>query len=113
MSGYEYEAVVARHFQGKGYKCKVTSKSGDFGADIIAVHIKSGKSAAVQCKFFGYGNKVGIDAVYQAIGGKEYYECDEAWVVTNSEYTTQAQVMAKKTGVKLKHVIVIKPKEKQ
>jgi HJR/Mrr/RecB family endonuclease len=50
MNGYEFEEYIAKLLIKLGYKsATVTKKSGDFGADIIAVD-KNNKRVAVQCK---------------------------------------------------------------
>ena len=105
---FNYEKLCANHFQSKGYTCALTPKSGDYGADIIATDIRNGKKIAIQCKFYGKGHKVGIKAVQEVISAKQYYKCNEAWVVSNSVYTAQAEELAEETGVELKTLVVKK-----
>ena len=35
MSGEEFEVWLKYYFENKGYRAKLTSKSGDFGADLV------------------------------------------------------------------------------
>lgn len=98
MSGYEFEEYLKALFKRLGYKAVVTKKSGDYGADLV---LKGGKRIVVQAKRYRKKNNVGINAVREVYGAKAYYEADEAWVVTNSYYTRQANELARKCEVKL------------
>jgi len=98
MDGYQFEEFIAQCLNSIGYKTEVTKKSGDYGADIIAQ--KQGTKIAIQVKHFS--NKVEYKAVQQALSGKSFYVCNEAWVVTsNQDFTRQAKLGATKLGVKL------------
>ena len=99
---YSYETACAMSLEKDGYSCDVTPKSGDYGADIIATDKKTGRKVAIQCKLYSVGHKVGIKAVQEVVSAKTYYQCDEAWVMTNSSYTNAAQEFAMKTGAELK-----------
>lgn len=94
--GLAYEHQVAKKLSRIGYHgVKVTKATGDFGADVIAT--KRGVKYAIQCKH--YTGKVGVNAVQQALSGKEYYKCNKAMVITNSTFTPAAVKLAKSTGV--------------
>ena len=100
MSGYDYEKLVAKKLLKDGFKsADVTQKSGDFGADIIAIDRKR-KKVAVQCK--KYSEAVGIRSVQEVLAAMQYYKCEYAMVVTNSTFTPAAKEMAKATRVILK-----------
>ncbi len=97
MSGIEFEEFLIQFFQERGYIVTGTPKNGDFGADLI---VKSNvDKIAVQAKC--YVNSVGIEAVYQAIAGMNYYGCDSAMVITNSRFTSRAVELAKRARVEL------------
>ena len=99
-NGHEYERFVAWYLGKNGYKSiEITKKTGDFGADIICLDSTGKKRIAVQCKM--YAKPVGYKAVEEALGAMHYYNCDEAMVVTNNDYTKQAETAARRTGVKL------------
>lgn len=100
MTGIEFESFVKDFLVHKGAQCEMTPASGDYGADIIA-NI-SGKRIAIQCK--RYKDRVGFDAVKEALSGKVYYGCDEAWVISNSKYSQQAIQASRKMNVKLVNV---------
>lgn len=97
MDGKEFELFLALLFKKYGYKTKVTKYQGDYGADLII--IKNRKSIAIQAK--RYNSNVGIKAVQEIIGAKGYYKTNEAWVVTNSQYTQAAIQLARTNNVTL------------
>lgn len=98
MSGYEFEEYLKLLFNQLGYKALLTKKSGDYGADLV---LKGKNKIVVQAKRYKKKNNVGISAVREVYGAKAYYGADEAWVITNSYYTKQANELACKCNVKL------------
>lgn len=99
MSGEVYERYVGYKLMSIGYKdLNFTPASKDFGADIIATD-SDGKKVCIQCK--RYENAVGIDAVQEINSARQYYDCDDAIVATNSTFTPSAKELAKKVGVVL------------
>ncbi|MGE6575331.1 restriction endonuclease [Paenibacillus xylanexedens] len=97
MDGFQFEQYLGHLFRSQGYKAEVTKAIGDFGADLILV--KEGKRIAVQAK--RYSKNVGIKAVQEAQSSIAHYGTDEAWVVSNSEYTSAAYELAKSNKVRL------------
>lgn len=98
MTGYEFERYLESLFRALGYKSSTTSKSGDYGADLL---LKGENSIVLQAKRYGYKNNVSLNAVREVYGAKAYYQTDEAWVITNSFYTKQAKELAKACKVRL------------
>lgn len=97
MSGEEFEQFLALLFKKRGFKVSMTKASGDYGADII---LKDRKDIiAVQAK--RYSSTVGVKAVQEVIGAMRMYEATEAWVVTNSYFTRQAEKLAETNEVYL------------
>ena len=87
LSPFEFETWVSHFLQKQGYRAYTTQKSGDYGIDVIAE--KDQTKIAIQVK--KYQQAVGIKAVQEVISGANYYECNEAWVVTSaSAFTTAA-----------------------
>lgn len=97
MEGLRFERYLAELFKCQGYRTEVTQGSGDYGVDLILT--RQGQRIAVQAK--RYKNNVGLEAVQQVQAGKAKYNCSEAWVVTNSNYTDQAVTLAKANQVRL------------
>jgi restriction system protein len=95
MDGIEFEHYLQKLLSFVGYiQVSVTQGSGDFGADLLAT--REGLKYAVQAK--RYKGKVGVEAVYQVMGGQAYYSCQRTMVITNSKFTKAAHELAKKSG---------------
>lgn len=97
MDGITFEKYLGELFRNLGYEAKVTQESGDFGADLILK--KAGKKIVVQAK--RYTKNVGIKAVQEAQASIAHYKANEAWVVTNSDFTEAAYALAKSNQVQL------------
>ena len=97
MSGTEFELFCKSLLEELGFEVDMTPSTGDYGVDLIAR--KDGKSTAVQCK--RWNKKVGVKAIQEVIAGKQYYNTDEASIITNNYFTKNAIQLAKKTGVEL------------
>ena len=116
MSGYDFEDYLKVLFKKLGYKPQVTKKSGDFGADLV---LKGKNKIVIQAKRYGYKNNVSLDAVREVYASKAFYKADEAWVITNSFYTKQAEMLAEACEVRLlnrydlqKFIVEIDPDKK-
>ena len=98
MKGYQFEAYLQVLFKELGYQPIVTQKSGDYGADVV---LKGRNKIVIQAKRYGTKHKVSMDAVREVLAAMFFYKADEAWVITNSFFTKQAETLAKACGVKL------------
>lgn len=97
MTGVQFEEYLRILYSSAGYQVKTTPTSGDFGADLLLE--KGEQRIAVQAK--RYKANVGIKAVQEIASAKIHYKANEAWVVTNSNYTKAATQLAESNGVKL------------
>ena len=98
LSPYEYEEYVAEELRREGFTdVDTTPKSGDFGADVLAMDGEW--RVCVQCKRYAPGHPVGVKAVQEVYSAKDYYGCDEAYIYTTSDYTKAAVDMAAELGV--------------
>lgn len=97
LSGIEFEEYLLAHFIKLGYKGTLTPKTNDYGADLILK--KGNDKIVVQAK--RYSNKVGIEAVQQIIGAREYYKANKGMVVTNNYFTPNAINLAASSGIEL------------
>jgi hypothetical protein len=94
VTGHDFERHVAVVLRKNGYHVRVTPGSGDYGVDLIL-----NKHIAVQVKF--YGTPITLTAVQEVVAGKAVYNCDEAWVITNSVFTPTAKKLAEFNKVRL------------
>lgn len=97
MSGEEFEDFLQVHFSKQGYKASLTPKTADYGADLVLK--KNKEKIVVQAK--RWKNRVGVEAVQQAVASTAYYKADRAMVVTNSYFTENAKALAKANKVEL------------
>jgi hypothetical protein len=98
MSGREFELYLADLLRKAGViDVATTPISGDQGGDLLFTWNR--RRYVIQAK--RYTASVGNKAVQEAHAAKGYYGCDEAWVLTNSQFTTSAKSLAKELGVTL------------
>jgi HJR/Mrr/RecB family endonuclease/uncharacterized protein (DUF697 family) len=97
MTGEEFEEFLACCFRNVGYAVEMTPKTGDFGADLILS--KAGKKTVIQAK--RYQGKVGNSAVQEVVSAVKYYGAQDAIVITNSKFTSNAHKLAQANGVQL------------
>ncbi len=93
----EFEDFIAHLFRLNGYEQVQTSYSADFGADIIVK--KDALKTAVQVKRYFELHKVGVSDINQIIGAQQYYQCDQALMITTSSYTPAAKKLAESANV--------------
>ena len=96
--GHGFEDRLREFFNLSGYACGKVSNSSDQGVDLILV--VDDIRYAIQCKFYS-SNSVGNDAVQQVNAGKALYKCSHALVITNSNYTKSARILAQANKVDL------------
>ncbi|KRQ29125.1 MULTISPECIES: restriction endonuclease [Mycobacteroides] len=90
MSGVDFETFVAARMHGAGWHIETTSASSDYGVDLIATNRRD--VVAVQCK--RYSKTVGVRAVQEVVAGARHYDCTRTMVVSNQDFTRQAQALA-------------------
>lgn len=97
MSGTMFERYLEQFFKRQGWQVKRIGGKGDYGADLILS--SATKKVVIQAK--RWKKNVGYEAIQQAYTSKDVYGCSEAWVITNSGFTSQARDGAKRLDVKL------------
>ncbi len=97
LSGIEFEICLKALFEKMGYKATLTKTSGDFGADLIIE--KNGKRAIVQAK--RYNQTVGVRAIQEIVSARAHYKIYDAFVVTNSDFSAEADKLAGEAEVNL------------
>ena len=95
MDPYQFEEYIGGLLEEEGFSIEMTPKSGDFGVDLIAK--RENRKVAVQVKYYREGNKVGVQDLNQVLGGRNYYNCDTAMMVTSSSLTNSAWELANNT----------------
>ena len=91
MSGTRFEDQMVIWLKSCGYNPVVKTQYYDWGIDILAT--KDAISYGVQVK--RSARRVGVNAVRAAVAGLNSYGCDQAMVLTNATFTTQAQSLAR------------------
>lgn len=97
LTGEEFEEYLFNLFKNLGYEVELTPASNDYGADLILT--KGNEKIVVQAK--RYSAPVGISAVQEVIGAKNYYKANKCMVVTNNYFTPNAIELAKSNDVEL------------
>ena len=83
---FEFERLVGKLFEKKGYKVEVTKKTGDLGVDLLAK--AANDTIAIQVKH--WQASVGGPDVHKTLGSMFTYGANRAMVVTTSDFTKQA-----------------------
>ena len=89
---FEFERLVAKLFERKGYKTTVTRERGDFGVDVIAE--AGSDKIAIQVKH--WQASVGGPDVHKTVGSMITYGANRAMGVTSSDFTNQAYEIQKR-----------------
>lgn len=97
MPGKVFEEYLKGLLKQRGYKVRLHSVTGDFGANLIIT--KCHKRIVVQVK--RYKKKVGLKAVQEIVSAKDHYNADDCWVITNNYFTDLAVDLAKENNVVL------------
>lgn len=98
FEGWKFEEYIAKLLKKYGYKTTVTSRSGDYGVDVIAVDPNKVRYA-IQCKC--YSNKLGNSPIQEVVAGMKKYNCQVGVVATNNYFTENAKELARVNDVKL------------
>ena len=99
MTGWEFERWLEALFLRLGFRVERTPFRGDYGADFVLTW--SGVRIAVQAK--RSSRLVGVQAVQQVVAARAFYDCELSMVVTNSYFTEQAMLLARKNHVRIRH----------
>ena len=99
MTGWEFERWLGLFFEDIGFSVERTPYRGDFGADFILTW--NGIRIAVQAK--RSSGLVGVRAVQEIVAARAFYNCERAMVVTNSYFTDQAMLLARKNDVRIRY----------
>lgn len=90
---WEFEQLIADHFDFGRYEAEVTSGSGDKGMDVL-ISKRGNPVAGIQAKLYAESNKVGSPEVRDTIGAGVQGGLDSVFIVTAGRYTSQAHQAA-------------------
>jgi len=97
MTGPEFEKFLQWFFAQQECLVIKTKTGHQQGTDFIL--ITQNIRIAVEAK--RWSSKVGNRAVQQINSGRSHYHCNQAWVITNNFFTTQAKELAQSCDVRL------------
>jgi curved DNA-binding protein CbpA len=97
MTGRQFEVLLEHFFANKGYRVARIGGRSKFGADLLLKDAHG--RAIVQAR--RWTGMVGHDAVQQAVAAMAHYGAARALVVTSSNYSQHAVMVAKSNGVTL------------
>lgn len=103
MNEYDFEELVAKVWEKRGWDTTVTQGSNDRGIDVIAKKDSPfSQKHLIQAKKYASGNKVGAPEIqqYSSLRHQEA-DVDAIIVVTTSSFSRQAEQAAKDLNVKL------------
>ena len=98
-SDRDFEKLIARLFIRMGYHVKLTPKTADYGADIVAE--KGKERVVVDAKKWKKGHHVGDGEVRSILGAMHYFGANKAILVTTSNFTRKAREQAKGAPIEL------------
>lgn len=97
ISGEDFEILLNDIFERLGYKCLLTKKSHDYGADLI---VEKGKNKAIiQAKC--YTKTVGVKAIQEIVSARNHYCVNDTIVATNNYFSKEARLLAVENNVML------------
>lgn len=99
LSPFEFEEFVADLFNEMGYNARATSKSADYGVDVIAEN--GAERVAIQVKRHQPSNKVGAPTVQKTLGSRYKADADMTVIVTTSHFTGPAFEQARDAPIEL------------
>lgn len=97
-----FEAIIAAIYKKQGFEVYLTPYSNDKGVDVVV--LKGGENYLIQAKQTRF--LVGNEAIQEVYTAKKYYEgrfkeLFDLIVITNNDYSSSAEILAKSNGIKL------------
>lgn len=102
LDGHEFEHFIADLWARRGWNTDVTSQSSDKGIDVVATKaFPYPKKVLIQTKRYRGTNSVSGPELQKYASLKQRENVDEVVVITTSEFTNQAEVIADDFNIKL------------
>lgn len=110
MNSYEYEHIVAEHYEHLGYKTEVSQQSNDYGLDVLATKGKT--KIAIQAKMYGGSSRpVNRQMIMELQGVKNFFDCTKAVLATNGRVLENANEVAEKLKIEIINIPAIRTKK--
>lgn len=94
LSPADFELAIGELFRALGYQClRRVGGAGDLGVDLIGCD-PHGRPVIVQCKRYGFTNRVGSPAIQTFLGMVVHHGAERGIFVTTSGYTAPAIALA-------------------
>jgi tetratricopeptide (TPR) repeat protein len=97
MTGTDFVNFLADFFENKGYHVRKNPPTHDFGADLIVDRFEETIAVQAKCR----KQTVGITAVQEVHGARDYYPTRRAMVISVGGFTNPAVKLANRLGVEL------------
>lgn len=79
---------------------ELTKSTADYGCDVYCTD-KNGDKIVIQCKRYQKGKNIGNKYIDNTISAKLFYEAKKGIIVTTSDFTENAKIIAKKAEIEL------------
>lgn len=103
ISWDQFEKLVCKFFEGKGYKARVTASGPDGGVDVELR--RSGRKEMVQCKHWK-ATRVGVSVVREIIGVIQIEKYQRGFIITSGLFSQDAWDYAKRPEVAGKVILI-------
>ena len=94
ISSSEFETLIAKFFESKGYTVKRAETSNDYGFDLMIEDFEGHRKTIIEIKKYNRNSKVSINTIHQVFGTMNICEADYAIVITTSDFTSSAKNFA-------------------
>lgn len=98
LSPSEFEAFICCMVGKLGYEVRPISIGEDIGIDALAMN--EFDKIGIQIKKY-IKRKINLSMIYHTYGAAAYYDCSKAVIITLSELTPKADIVANKLGVEI------------
>lgn len=97
MTSKQYQNLVMRFLEEKGYSMSIPSRQRDYGVDLLAQ--KDDKTMGVQVRLFKNGYKATYQNIMNLFAGSRYLGCGSGLFITNTGADKEAHEVAEKLHV--------------
>lgn len=98
MTPAQFEKHIADLYENKGYQTKLTTRSYDYGVDVIAT--KLNERIAIQIKMYET-RPVNYKDIMYLYAGKDFYDCNKGILITTGLCDPLAIKVANKLGIEI------------